>query len=77
MAKVLVTYYSRSGNTRRMAEKVREGLASVNGVEVTLKQDCSFWAKFFPDSITDSLSQPLFGCSQNVSCRKLGYSLPK
>jgi len=38
MAKVLVSYYSRSGNTRRMAEKVDEGLASVQGVEVTLKK---------------------------------------
>lgn len=34
MAKVLVSYYSRSGNTRRMAEKVHEGLASVKGVSV-------------------------------------------
>jgi NAD(P)H dehydrogenase (quinone) len=38
MAKVLVTYYSRSGNTRRMAEKIHEGLASINGVDVTLKK---------------------------------------
>jgi len=38
MAKVLVSYYSRSGNTRRMAEKVHEGLAAVKGVEVTLKK---------------------------------------
>jgi len=34
----LVTYYSRSGNTRRMAEKIHEGLASINGVDVTLKK---------------------------------------
>jgi NAD(P)H dehydrogenase (quinone) len=38
MAKVLVSYYSRSGNTRRMAEKVHEGLASVQGVAPTLKK---------------------------------------
>jgi NAD(P)H dehydrogenase (quinone) len=38
MAKVLVSYYSRSGNTRRMAEKIHEGLASINGVDVTLKK---------------------------------------
>jgi NAD(P)H dehydrogenase (quinone) len=38
MAKVLVTYYSRSGNTRRMAEKIQEGLASVRSVEVTFKK---------------------------------------
>jgi NAD(P)H dehydrogenase (quinone) len=38
MAKVLVSYYSRSGNTRRMAEKLHDGLASVDGVSVTLKK---------------------------------------
>jgi len=37
MAKVLITYYSRSGNTGRMAEAVAEGARGVEGAEVTLK----------------------------------------
>lgn len=36
MAKALVAYYSRSGNTKKMAELVAEGLKK-EGVEVTLK----------------------------------------
>ncbi len=37
MAKVLVTYYSRSGNTGRMAELVAEGAREVEGAETVLK----------------------------------------
>ncbi len=38
MAKLLITYYSRSGNTRKMAEKIREGAASVQGVDIEIKK---------------------------------------
>ena len=37
MAKILITYHSRGGNTRKMAEIVRDGAASVQGVDVDLK----------------------------------------
>lgn len=37
MAKVLIVYYSRSGNTERMAERVAEGAREVEGVEVELR----------------------------------------
>ena len=37
MAKVLITYHSRGGNTRKMAECVRDGAASVPGVDADLK----------------------------------------
>jgi len=33
MAKLLIAYYSRSGNTERMAELIEEG-ARIEGVEV-------------------------------------------
>lgn len=36
MAKILVLYYSRTGNTTKMAEAVAEGARSVQGVEVEL-----------------------------------------
>ena len=36
MKKVLVLYYSHSGNTEKMAKAVAEGAQSVNGVEVQL-----------------------------------------
>ncbi len=34
MAKMLIAYYSRSGNTQQMAEAVAEGAGAVEGVEV-------------------------------------------
>jgi NAD(P)H dehydrogenase (quinone) len=37
MASILVTYYSRSGNTARMAEAIAEGAREVAGVTVDLK----------------------------------------
>ena len=36
--KVLVAYYSRTGNTEKMAKAVTEGAKSVEGVNVTLKR---------------------------------------
>ena len=38
MAKILVNYYSRTGNTEKMAQIIVEGVKSVKGVEVTLKK---------------------------------------
>jgi NAD(P)H dehydrogenase (quinone) len=37
MPKVLITYYSRSGNTEKMAEAVANGAKAVSGVEVDLR----------------------------------------
>ena len=37
MAKILVLYYSRTGNTQKMAEAVTEGTRSVQSVEAELK----------------------------------------
>ena len=38
MPKVLICYYSRSGNTEKMAEAVAEGAKKVKGIEVELKK---------------------------------------
>ena len=37
MSRILVTYYSRSGNTAKMAEEVVAGLREVDGVDVELR----------------------------------------
>jgi multimeric flavodoxin WrbA len=37
MKKILILYHSQSGNTRRMAEKVAEGVNSIDNVEAVLK----------------------------------------
>lgn len=39
MPKILVLYYSRTGNTRLMAEAVEEGIKMVQGVEVDLREN--------------------------------------
>lgn len=38
MPKILITYYSRTGNTAKMAEAIAEGAKSVEGVEVIVKK---------------------------------------
>jgi|YelNatPaOPRAMG01_1025707.scaffolds.fasta_scaffold32463_3 flavodoxin len=38
MAKVIVVYESRYGNTKRVAESIIEGIKEVGGVEVSLKE---------------------------------------
>ncbi|MEE4356644.1 MAG: NAD(P)H-dependent oxidoreductase [Desulfococcaceae bacterium] len=35
---VLILYYSKGGNTRRLAESIAEGVSSVNGAEALLKK---------------------------------------
>ena len=35
MAKILITYFSRSGNTASMAESIRAGTATVGGADIT------------------------------------------
>ena len=38
MAKVLISYFSKSGNTNKMAESVKEGLDSLSNMDVDLKK---------------------------------------
>jgi NAD(P)H dehydrogenase (quinone) len=38
MAKVLISYFSKSGNTKAMAESIRNGVDSLEDVEVELKK---------------------------------------
>jgi NAD(P)H dehydrogenase (quinone) len=40
--RVLVAYHSESGNTERLAQAIRTGAASVEGVEVTLRKTAAF-----------------------------------
>ena len=43
MPKILIIYYSHTGNTEKMAEAIAEGAKSVQGVEVELKRHGSTW----------------------------------
>ena len=50
MAKVLIVYYSRSGNTEKMAEVVKEGLDEVSGIDVEMKKV----AETTPDDLVEA-----------------------
>ncbi len=38
MSKVLISYFSKSGNTKQVAEYIKEGLDSLGDVKVDLKK---------------------------------------
>ena len=53
MGKVLIQYYSETGNTQQMAELVAKGAAMVEGIEVRLKKidECTSGDIFWADGI--------------------------
>ena len=64
MAKVLIAYHSRGGNTKKMAELVRDGAAAVDGVTVDLK------------SVTEVKPSALVGYDAIVLGSPTYYGLP-
>ena len=54
--RILVTFHSQSGNTRRMAEAVAEGVGQTEGAEPVLKQAC------------DTVADDMRGCRAMVIC---------
>ena len=64
MAKVLVAYYSRGGNTKKMAELIGAGASSVAGVEVSVK------------SVTDLKPQDLMDYEAILLGSPTYYGLP-
>ena len=58
MPKILVVYYSHTGNTEKMAEAIAEGARTVQEVEVDLKRHGSAWGLDSYDAI--SLGTPTY-----------------
>jgi len=50
-SKILIVYYSHTGNTEKMAEAVAEGARTVKGVEVELNRHGSVWGLDSYDAI--------------------------
>jgi flavorubredoxin len=44
MSKILIVYYSHTGNTEKMAEAIAEGARTIQGVEVEVKRYESPWS---------------------------------
>jgi len=60
MAKVLVTYHSRGGNTKKMAELIAQGAEGVEGAEVTLKPVAEVQAKDLGDYDAVVIGSPTY-----------------
>ncbi len=57
---LLVLYYSRTGNTKRLAQAVAEGAAKVNGVEVLLRTPDEITMDTFRDSDAVIAGSPVY-----------------
>lgn len=57
---LLVLYYSRSGNTKRLAQAVAEGAAQVDGVDVLLKTPDEIRIEEFRDSDAVIAGSPVY-----------------
>ncbi len=71
MAKVLITYYSRSGHTEALAAAVRDGAASVDGAEVTLKPVAEVAAGDLPTYDAILIGSPVYYGSMAWEVKKL------
>ena len=71
MAKMLIVYYSRSGNTQQMAEAVAEGAGAVEGVEVVTRSV----ADIAPDDLLEYdgiiMGSPVYFGSTAAELKKL------
>ncbi|NQU74733.1 MAG: NAD(P)H-dependent oxidoreductase [Planctomycetes bacterium] len=71
MAKILIAYYSRSGNTKKLAEAVRQGAAAVAGAEVICKAVGDVQAKDLLDYDGIMIGSPVYYGSMAWEVKKL------
>ena len=57
---VLILYYSKGGNTRKLAERIGEGVESVSGVKVLLKSTQEVKKEDFVDSAGIIAGSPVY-----------------
>jgi NAD(P)H dehydrogenase (quinone) len=57
---VLVLYYSKGGNTRKLAEEIAEGVKSVDGVQVLLKKTTEVTKDDFTNSAGIIAGSPVY-----------------
>ncbi|UCC33971.1 MAG: FprA family A-type flavoprotein [Candidatus Bathyarchaeota archaeon] len=69
MSKILVVYYTHTGNTEKMAQAVAEGAKAVQGVEVELKRQASPWKLADFDAIL--IGAPTYQHNMTANIRKL------
>ena len=69
MNKILIFYYSRTGNTEKMAKAVEEGVRMVNGVEVDLTYNVTLEDLVEYDAIV--VGAPTYHHDMTVGIKKL------
>jgi NAD(P)H dehydrogenase (quinone) len=57
---ILVLYYSKGGNTRKLAEQIAEGIESVSGVKAFLKSTQEVKKEDFVDSVGVIAGSPVY-----------------
>ena len=68
MSKILVFYYSHTGNTEKMAKAVTEGAQTIQGVKVELKRYGSAWSLKSYDAIL--IGTPTYHRTMTSSTKK-------
>ncbi len=68
---ILVLYYSKGGNTRRLAEAIAEGVNSVEGVTVNLKTTKSVTKEDFIESAGIIAGSPVYFGSMAAELKKV------
>jgi len=70
MAKILIVYYSRSGNTRKMAQFIEEGAKS-EGADTRLKEVSSVNAQELPDYDAVIVGSPTYFGTMAAEIKKM------
>jgi NAD(P)H dehydrogenase (quinone) len=71
MAKILVTYYTRTGNTAEMARLLAESMQKVHGVEVTVRRVEDVQAQDLPGYDAILLGSPVYYGGPPAEVKKL------
>ncbi|SFM45728.1 flavodoxin family protein [Thermodesulforhabdus norvegica] len=69
--KVLVLYYSRGGNTKKLAEYVAEGVRQVNGVDAVLKNTSEVTKDDFVEAAGIIAGSPVYFGSMAAELKKV------
>jgi NAD(P)H dehydrogenase (quinone) len=68
---VLILYYSKGGNTLKLAERIGEGVESVSGVKALLKSTQEVKKEDFVDSAGVIAGSPVYFCAMAWDLKRI------
>ncbi len=71
MSKVLIVYHSKGGNTRKLAEAIKSGVESVNGVEALLRNTKEVTKEEFLESSGVIAGSPVYFGTMAAELKKV------